>query len=222
MKTDSQIQKDVQAELKWHPSLKASEIGVTVRNGIVTLSGTVDSYSKKLEAEAAARNIDGVKAVAEDLEVRVFPDVTKSDTDLAAAVLNALKWHSTVVDEKLKIKVENGWVTLDGTAEWGFQKDAAESAIENLKGVKGVINNIVVTTTVDPKDVKQQIQQAFHRSATIDSSNVLVDVTGDKVTLKGTVRSLAESRDAERAAWLAPGVRKVENKMEVHRYSLAL
>lgn len=221
MKTDSQIQKDVQAELKWHPFLKASEIGVAVKDGVVTLSGMVDTYSKKLQAEKAAKRVEGVKAIAEDIVVTLYPATIKTDASLAAAVVNALKWHSAVADDKIKIKVEDGWVTLEGTAEWGFQKEAAENAVENLHGVKGVINNIEVTTAVDPVDVKKQIAQAFHRSATIDSNNIIIDSTGSKVILKGKVRSFAESQEAEHAAWQAPGVRNVVNELRVE-YNMAL
>jgi osmotically-inducible protein OsmY len=215
MKTDIQIQKDVQAELKWRPFLKSNEIGVAVKNGIVTLSGTVDTYLKKREAESAARMVEGVKAVAEDIVVRHTPDQTTNDSDLAAAVVNALKWHSAVADDKIRIKVEEGWVTLEGTAEYGFQKEAAETAVTNLKGVAGVNNYITITTAVEPRDVKKQILEAFHRAATLDSKNIIIDTIGDKVELKGKVRSLAESRDAEKAAWLAPGVRQVINKLEI-------
>lgn len=222
MKTDSQIQQDIQTELKWQPFLNSSQIGVAVKDGVVTLTGTVDTYSKKLAAEKAARNVSGVKAIAEDIEVRLFPDTQRSDSDLAAAVLNAIKWHSAVVDEKVQIKVEDGWVTLEGEAEWGFQKEAAESAVENLNGVKGVINNIKITARVEPKEVKKQIAAAFHRSATLDASNIIIDAIGDKVVLKGQVRSLAESNDAAKAAWAAPGVRSVDNQLHVVRPQLVL
>lgn len=221
MKTDTQIQQDVMEELKWQPYLKASEIGVAVKDGIVTLSGTVNSYSKKLAAENAAKNILGVRAVAEDISIRLLPDSRKSDADLAAAVLNALKWHSAVQEDKVKIKVEDGWVTLEGQVEWEFQKAAAKSAIENLVGVKGVTNKIVITPKVEIKDVKRQISLAFHRSATIDSEKVSVNTSGDTITLEGKVRSLAEKKDAERAAWLAPGVRAIENKLEISAEVLA-
>lgn len=216
MKTDSQIQRDVMDELKWLPSLKASEIGVAVKEGIVTLSGTVDSYSKKITAESAAKRIHGVRAVAEDIEVRLLPDSTKSDTDLAAVVLNALRLHAIVQDEKLQVKVDNGWVTLEGDADWGFQKAAAENAIEDLKGVKGVINNIKVVPQIGLQDVKRQISLAFQRNATIDSEKIIVETSGDHVILKGTVRTLVEKKDAEKAAWAAPGVRLVENRLEVN------
>jgi osmotically-inducible protein OsmY len=215
MKTDIQIQQDVQAELKRHPFLNASEIGVAVKNGIVTLSGNVDSYSKKRIAEKAAKSVEGVKAVAEDILIRLFPDSFKSDSDLAAAVLNALKWHSAVPDKKLHVKVEDGWITLEGTVEWGFQKEAAESAIENLNGVKGVINNIAIDSKVEARDVIKHITGAFHRSATIDAGKIIVESVGDKVILRGKVRSIAESQDAEDAAWLTNGVHHVDNRLEI-------
>jgi len=215
MRTDEQIQHDVQEELKWQPFLNSTEIGVAVKEGVVTLSGTVDSYSKKLAAERAAKEVKGVLAVAEDIEVRVLPNSVKSDTDLAAAALHAVKWHSIVQDERLKIKVDDGWVTLEGEADWGFQKEAAASAIENLTGVKGVINNIRITPRVGIKDVKRQVSLAFHRSATLDADKIKIDTVGDTVVLTGKVRSLAEKRDAEKAAWRTPGVRGVENKLSV-------
>lgn len=222
MKTDYQIQQDVLSEIKWEPLLHAAEIGVSVKDGVVTLSGILNSYSKKLIAEKAARRVAGVKAVAEDIAVRILPDSRKSDTELAAAVLNALKWHSIVQEDRIKIKVEDGWVTLDGEAEWGFQKEAAESAVENLRGVNGVINNIILIPKVEVNDVKKHISTAFHRSATIDASRVHIDLSGDKVILTGKVRSLAEKRDAERAAWLAPGVREVVSRLEVEKQIYAL
>lgn len=222
MRTDQQIQHDVQEELKWQPFLNAAQIGVGVKDGIVTLSGTVDSYSKKLAAERAAKTVKGVRAIAEDIEVRVVPGIVKSDTDIASAALQAVKWHSMVQDEKLKLKVDNGWVTLEGEAEWGFQKEAAASAIENLAGVKGVINNISVKPRVEIKDVKRQVSLAFHRSATIDADKIDVQTTGDTVVLTGNVRSLAEKRDAEKAAWLAPGVRGVDNRLSVSLEVLAM
>lgn len=222
MKTDAQIQQDVMDELKWQPFLKASEIGVSAKDGVVTLYGTVDSYSKKIAAENAAKNIQGVRAVAEELSIRLLPNSRKSDSDLAAAVLNALKWHTAIQEDKIHIKVEDGWVTLDGKVEWDFQKTVARDAVENLTGVKGVINNIIIAPVIEAKDIKFQINRAFHRSATVDAEKIVIETLGDKVTLKGKVRSYQEKQDAERAAWLAPGVRAVDNKLEIQTEVYAL
>lgn len=216
MKTDDEIQRDVQDELGWEPVLKVAEIGVSVKNGIVTLSGTVDAYSKKLAAEKAAKRVLGVKAVAEDIEVKLSKTDAKNDTQIAEEVSNALAWHSMVKQNKLKIKVENGWVTLEGDTEWEFQKNAAASAVGNLSCVRGINNFIKVHPKETlPSDVKRLINQAFHRSATIDAANIVIEVIGDKVVLKGTVRSLAEKEDAANAVWMAPGINYVENKLEV-------
>lgn len=215
MKTDSEIQKNVMEELKYEPLLNSTEIGVAVKNGIVTLSGTVDLFNKKKAAERAAKRVLGVKAVAEDIVVRISALGKRTDTEIAEAVVNALKWHSSVPDDKIKIKVEEGWVTLEGDVEWQFQRNSAKYVIENLHGVVGISNNIVVTSKVTADDIKRKILAAYHRSATIDADKVNIEVTGNKVTLSGKVRSYAELKDAEAAAWLAPGINKVENRLEV-------
>jgi osmotically-inducible protein OsmY len=215
MKTDSQIQKDVMAELKWEPFLNASEIGVAVKNGIVTLSGQVDSYLKKVAAEDAAKKISGVKAIAEDIQIGISPTYKKTDTEIAEAVVNALKWHTAVKEEKIKIKVENGVVRLEGEVEWEYQRTNAKSAVANLAGVNGVINMIVVKPKLVSSAIEKRINEAFHRSATIDSSKITADVIGSKVTLSGKVRSYSEKEDAENAAWNAPGVITVKNNLEI-------
>lgn len=215
MKTDSEIQKDVMDELRWDPILTASEIGVAVKKGIVTLSGTVNTYAKKIAAEEAAKRVAGVKAVAEDMEVKVSGSGKKNDTEIAEAVLNELKWHSSVDADKIKIKVEDGWVTMEGEIDWEFQRRAIHNVVENLLGVSGIIDNIKVIPTLRSKDIKQKINAAFHRSATIDSDKIHIDTSGSKVILKGKVRSWAEKKDAENAAWLAPGVSAVENQIEI-------
>ena len=215
MKTDSQIQKDVMAQLKWEPFLNASEIGVAVKNGIVTLSGKVDSYLKKLAAEDAAKKISGVKAIAEDILIGVSPGDKKTDTEIAEAVVNALKWHTAVQEDKIKIKVESGLVKLEGEVEWEYQKTNAKSAVDNLAGVNGVINLIVVKPKIVSSAIEKRINEAFHRSATIDSSKITADVIGSKVTLRGKVRSYVEKEDAENAAWNAPGVTSVIDELEI-------
>ena len=215
MRTDAQIQKDVMDEIKWEPFLHASEIGVAVKNGIVTLSGQVDSYSKKLSAEKATKKVLGVKAIAEDIQIGVSPAYKKTDTEIAEAVLNALKWHTAVQEEKIKIKVEDGNVRLDGEVEWEYQRTNAKTAIENLSGVRSVINFITVKPRATATDVRQKIASAFHRSATIDAEKITTEVVGSKVILKGKVRSIAEKEDAEIAAWNAPGVTILENKLTV-------
>lgn len=215
MKSDAQIQKDVMEQLKWEPFLDASEIGVAVKNGIVTLSGQIDSYSKKMAAERAAKWVKGVKAIAEDIQIGVSPASQKTDTEIAEAVLNALKWNSAVQEEKVKIKVENGVVKLEGEVEWEYQRNNAKIAIENLLGVKSVINLITVKPRTTAKDIQQKISSAFHRHATLDANQITVEVNGHKAYLYGTVRSLAEKEDAEDAAWAAPGITYIENHLKV-------
>ncbi|MBS1527816.1 MAG: BON domain-containing protein [Bacteroidetes bacterium] len=215
MKTDIEIQKDVMDELKWDPFLNSSEIGVAVKNGIVTLSGIVDSYSKKVTAEKAAKRVTGVRAVAEDIKVGISPSYRKTDTEIAEAVYNALKWHTAVQEDKIKIKVEDGIVKLEGEVEWDYQRVAAKTAIQFLTGVRSVINLITVRPKISAIDVKQKIKSAFQRHASVDSSKITADVLGNKVILHGKVRSFTEKEDAEDAAWSAPGVEQVESKLEV-------
>ncbi len=215
MKTDAEIQRDVMAELKWEPFINASEIGVAVQNGVVTLSGIVDTYSKKLTAEEAVKRITGVKAVAEDIEVRFVDAAVKSDTEIARRIADSLKWHSAVQEEKIKLTVENGWVTLEGQVDWEYQKNAVKSTIENLAGIKGISDLITVKPTVTAKDIKLKIASAFHRSAAIDSEKIQIEIIGNKAVLKGKVRSWIEKKEAQDAACNAPGITSVENKLDI-------
>jgi len=215
MKTGLEIQKDVIDEIKWEPFLNASEIGVAVNNGVVTLSGTVNTYSKKRAAEDAAKRVAGVKAVAEEIEVKLFATSVKNDTEIAQRITDSLKWQSAVQENKVKVTVEKGWVTLEGEVDWEFQKKAIKNIVSNLTGVKGIGNLITVKPSVSAKDIKQKIAAAFHRSATIDSEKIQIDVHGNKAILSGKVRSWAEKKEAQNASWSAPGITFVENKLEI-------
>jgi len=222
MKTDSEIQKDVIEELKWEASLngiKATEIGVAVKNGIVTLTATLDSYSKKVAAEKAVMKVGGVKAIANEIDVKPLISFKKSDTEIAEAVVNSIKWSTSIPENKVKVKVENGWVSLDGEVEWEFQKRSAKNVIEDLRGVKGVTNHIKVKakeSTATENQVKEKIKQAIRRNADIDANKINVEASGKEITLTGEVRSLAEKADAEQAAWSSPGVTMVDNQLEVN------
>jgi len=220
MKTDLEIQKDVMDELKWQPFLQAAEIGVAVKNGVVTLSGRVDNYGKKLTAENAAKKVAGVKAVAEDIQVGISPAYRKTDAEIAEAVLNALEWHTAIPDNRIKVKVEDGIVKLEGEVEWDFQRNSAKTAIQYLAGVRSVVNLISVRPKISADDLEKKIRAAFHRSATIDAAKVNVDVIGNKAILTGKVRSLAEKEEAENAVWAAPGVFNLESKLLVEEPEL--
>jgi osmotically-inducible protein OsmY len=213
--TDSEIRKNVEAELEFEPSVNASEIGVAVKDGIVTLTGHVDSYWEKIAAEEAAARVSGVKAVANELEIRLPISSERTDADIARAAVNRLEWTITVPKDRIKVKVSKGWVTLEGEVDWQFQKNAAEEAVRSLVGVKGVINHIVVKERPSTAQVKAAIEEALKRSAELDANRISVEVEGDKVILKGTVRSWFEREEAERAAWRAPGVRSVDNRITI-------
>jgi osmotically-inducible protein OsmY len=215
MRNDYDIQEDILTELKWQPFLVAANIGVSVKNGIATLSGSVDNYAQKLAAERAAKKVTGVRAIAEDIQIGVSPYDRKTDTEIAVSVVNAIRWHSAVPEDRVKAKVENGIVTLEGEVDWEYQRKSAKDAVSQLAGVINVVNRISVRPAALATDVTAKITAAFHRSAMIDAENVRVEVKDGTVTLKGIVRSTAEKDDAEEAAWCAPGVDHVINKLFV-------
>ncbi|MDT8417412.1 MAG: BON domain-containing protein [Lutibacter sp.] len=215
MKTDYEIKEDVLAELLWQPKIDETKIGVIVENGVVTLSGVVDSYSKKLAAEKAVKNVIGVKAVALDIDVKYGTEYKKTDKEIAKAVVNALTWNNSIPEDKITVKVEDGWVYLSGNLNFAYQKDAAKKAVDNLLGVKGVVNSIKIKQTTEPTNIKDRIAKAFERSAEVNAKNITVSVDGHTVTLRGNVNSIAEKDEAQRAAYLAPGVYEVKNELTV-------
>ena len=212
---DADIQKDVIAEMRWEPSLKDDDIGVAVRDGVVSLAGFVDSYSDKSKAESVASKVKGVKAIANDLEVKLPSSSTRTDLEIAPAAIDALRWNIAVPPDRIKLKVEKGWITLEGNVDWFYQKEAAERAVRYLTGIKGVSNLVMVKPVPAPTDVKQRIKDALQRGAPFDAERINVETSGNKAILKGTVHSYAEYRDAERAARNAPGITEVENKLTV-------
>ncbi len=215
MRTDSKIKEDVLDELAWQPDIDETQIGVIVEKGVVTLSGVVDSYTKKVAAEKAIKGVVGVKAVAEDIEVKYGTSYKKTDKEIAKAVVDALKWNFSVPEDKVTIKVEDGWVYLSGELKWGYQKDSAKNAVQNLLGVKYVVNNITLKQTIKPVDIESRIKKAFERSADIDAKAITVTTHDHTVKLRGKVHSLKEKDEARKAAYYAPGVYTVENELEV-------
>jgi len=214
-RTDEQIQLDVLQEMKWDARVQPNEIGVAVKDGVVTLTGWVDSYVKKWAAERAAQRVRGVKAIANDIELHLPTAAERTDTDIAAAAARALTWDAFVPEDKVSVTVSNGWVTLKGEVDWEYQRRAAERAVRNLSGVRGVTNLITLRPRIKPSpdELKQRIQDALIRNAQIDAERISVDIAGDTVIV--TVRSWAEKQEAARVAWSAPGVRSVENNITV-------
>ena len=215
MKSDSEIERDVKEELKWDPDLYADDIAISVKNGVVTLAGFVPSYADKFEAEAAAKRVAGVQAVANDLEVRLPAIDERPDPDIARDAVAALKAELPISHDRIKVIVKDGWMTLEGAVEWQYQKTTAETAVRKVKGVKGVTNVITVKPKVEPSELKRKIMEAFKRNAEVDANRITVEANGSEVVLKGTVRSWIEREEAERVAWSAPGITKVDDRIVV-------
>jgi len=218
MQSDRDMQRDIVNELNWEPSLRNDDIAVGVRDGVVTLAGFVDSYADKWTAERVAGRVKGVKAVANDIEVKLPLGSSRPDPDIARAALDALKWHVSVPNERIKVKVEKG---LEGDVDWYYQKEAAERAVRYLTGVQGVSNLITVKARPTSADVKVKIKEALQRGAEFDADHITVEIEGSKAILRGTVRAYAEMRDAERAARNAPGITEVDNRLTVDPYAYA-
>jgi len=215
MKSDSQLRQDVLNELMWDPSVSEKAIGVSVKDSVVTLGGFVDYWVQKRNAEHAAERVSGVRAVVDEVTVKLPSSMAKQDEDIAQAAVRALEWDIEVPDT-VKVKVEQGWVTLEGEARWQYQKAAADRAVRNLKGVRAVTNLIAIKPpAVTSFDVSRKIKEALRRAAEDDADRVIVDAADGNVTLSGRVKSFAEREEAERAAWSAPGVRKVEDRILV-------
>lgn len=214
MKTDAQLKNDVIEELRWEPTVTSSDINVATHNGVVTLSGSVPYYAEKRAAERATQRVEGVKAIAEEVEVNLAGVHKRKDSDIAEAVVNSLRWHVWVPND-IQATVENGWVTLTGSVTRAFQRNAAVAAVRYLSGVTGVSNNISIKSSVQPTAVKDAIEKALKRNAEIDAKHIKVSADGGKVTLAGTVHSWDERDEAGWAAWNAPGVTEVENDLAV-------
>ena len=213
-KADAQLKQDVESELRWDPSVTFDQVKVTADDGVVTLRGSVPHYFEKNSAEKAAQRVSGVRAVTDELEVELFPEYQRSDSEIAKAALDALGWNYSA-PEGVKVTVDKGWLTLQGEAEWDYERNAAKDAVANLMGVRGVSNNITIKSRVQASDVKTKIEDALKRSAETEGRNINVTVSGSRVSLSGKVQSFSDMEDARMAAWSAPGVTMVDDDLTI-------
>jgi len=215
MRSDIDIKRDVEAELRWNPDIDATDIAVAVKDGVVTLSGFVRSYAQKFEAEQTAKRVNGVRAVANDIEVRLPIFNQRPDPEIARDAVEEIQKNLPYASDHIGVVVRDGWVTLEGSVEWNYQRERAEQVVRRVRGVKGITNLIELQPRVPPVEVKHKIEEAFRRSAELDANRITVETEGGVVTLRGTVRSWAERQEAERVAWATPGVVRVNNLITI-------